>query len=99
MAYSIKPLGNYCTAVLIKENEKTQGGIYLPDQAKPRPHFAKILDTGPGMLVDGKMVEVPLKSGDIVCIGKSSYDTIELPDGTDIILFSYGDVYGILTEE
>lgn len=99
--YLFKPQGNCIAAQLIEEKDKVSaGGIYIPDQAKDKPMMAKVLSVGPGLenYLTGKVSPVPLKAGDIVVINKFSYQNFEMPDGSKIALFTYGDVLGVLED-
>jgi chaperonin GroES len=99
--YTFRPEGNYISAEIIEEGEKTsKGGILLPDQARDKPQMAKILAVGPGTvgMLTGELEPIPLAPGDIVIVNKYSYQMIEMPNGDKVAFFSYGDVYGLIEE-
>ena len=75
--------------VLIKRNdeeEKSSGGIIIPDSAKEKPTHAKVIAVGPGKIDDhGKVIAMAVKEGDKILIGKSSGTDIKL-DGVEHVI-------------
>ncbi len=71
MAIKLQPLADRLVVKPIERDEKTKGGIYLPDTAKEKPQEGKILAVGPGRLSeDGKRIAMDVKVGDIVIYAK-----------------------------
>ena len=88
MKTSIRPLRDRIVVRPIDEEEKTSGGIYLPDTAKEKPIQGEVVSVGPGKFIEGKgdRVPPPLKAGDRVIFGKYA--------GTDVRV--EGEEYKIL---
>ena len=77
----IKPLGDKILVEVLEAEEKTKGGIILPDTAKEEKSEGKVISVGPGKVLDsGKLQPLEVKSGDKVIFGKYSGDEI-LIDG------------------
>jgi len=71
MAVKLQPLADRVVVKPIEREEKTKGGIYLPDTVKEKPQEGKILAVGPGRLSeDGKRIAMDVKVGDIVIYAK-----------------------------
>lgn len=85
--------------VVIKQSqaeEKTAGGIILPDAAKEKPQRGKIIAVGPGKMLDnGKRGEMNVKKGDEVLYAKYSGNEIEIDKDKYVILHE-GDVLGVI---
>ena len=85
--------------VVIKQSEaeeKSAGGIILPDAAKEKPQRGKIIAVGPGKMLDsGKRGEMNVKKGDEVLYAKYSGNEIEINDEKYVILHE-GDVLGVI---
>lgn len=85
----IKPLGDRILVKAIEAEEKTKGGIVVPDTARTKPQEGKVLDVGEGKLLeDGTVRKLEVKKGDIIIYGRYS--------GTEITY--EGEEYLILTE-
>ena len=86
--------------VLIKradEEEKSAGGIIIPDSAKEKPTRAKVIAVGPGKLDDhGKIIAMQVKTGDMVLIGKYSGTDIKL-DGVEHVIVREDEILGIVS--
>ncbi len=79
MAIKLQPLADRLVVRPIEGEEKTKGGIYLPDTAKEKPQEGKVLAVGPGRLSeDGKRIAMDIKVGDIVVYTK--YGGTEIKD-------------------
>lgn len=88
----LKPLDDRIVVEPVEAEEKTAGGIVLPDTAKEKPQRGKVLAVGPGKLLDnGKRGEVSVAVGDEVIYGKYAGSDIEL-DGRDIKILRESDV-------
>lgn len=92
----LKPLGDRIIAKALAAEEKTAGGILLPDTAKEKPQEAEILAVGPGALLDsGKKSPMDVKVGDKVIYGK--YSGTEVKIGADeYIILRQDDILAIL---
>ena len=92
----IKPLAD---RVLIKPapaDEKTKGGIILPDTAKEKPVVGEVVAAGPGRKGDdGKMVTMELKVGDKVLYGKYSGTEVTLDD-QEYLIMRESDIFGVV---
>ena len=67
---SFKPLNDRVLVKRLESEEKTAGGLFIPDTAKEKPQVAEVLAVGPGGNVDGKEVEMIVKVGDKVLTSK-----------------------------
>jgi chaperonin GroES len=91
-----KPLGDYVLVSHAKEEEKTSGGIIIPDAAKEKPQEGKVIAVGPGRRDrDGKRVATEVKIGDRILYGKYSGTEIKL-DGEDRIIMKEDEIFCIL---
>jgi chaperonin GroES len=92
----IRPLGEKVLIKRLEAEEKTKGGIVLPDAAKEKPQKGTVLSVGDGrMLKDGKRVAFQVKKGDKVLF--SSYSGTEIKvDGEEYMLMDESDVLAIL---
>jgi chaperonin GroES len=93
----IRPLGDRILVKRIKEEEKTKGGIIIPDTAKEKPQEGKVVAVGKGKKTDdGKVVAPDVKAGDRILFGKYSGSEIKLPDGEDALILREDDILGVL---
>ena len=84
---AIKPLGEKILVKRLEAEEKTAGGIVLPDTAKEKPQEAKVIAVGDGKVSDdGKTVPLKVKAGDRVLFGKYSGTEITVDDKEYLIL-------------
>jgi chaperonin GroES len=96
MATKIQPLGQRVLVKRIDSEEKTAGGIYLPDTAKEKPQEAKVVALGTGGRdEDGKPIEFTVKAGDTVLISKYGGTEVKI-DGEEHLIVSESDILGIL---
>jgi chaperonin GroES len=92
----IRPLGDRILVKRIKEEEKTKGGIIIPDTAKEKPQEGKVVAVGKGKVTeDGKLIAPEVKVGDKVLFGKYSGSEIKLEDEEHLILRE-DDILGII---
>lgn len=83
----IKPLGNRVLLEPIEEEERTSGGIVLPDTAKKKPQEGKVVAVGPGKtLDDGKLVPMSVKVGDIVVYPEFGGTELKVKDKEYVII-------------
>jgi chaperonin GroES len=96
MATTITPLGDKILVKRLEAEEKTAGGIVLPDTAKEKPKEGKVMAVGSGKLLDnGKRAEFQVKKGDRILF--TSYAGTEVKvDGEEYILMSEEDVLAVV---
>lgn len=92
---NIKPLGDRIVIKVLEKEEKTKGGIVLPDTAKEKPQKGEVLAVGSGEIIDGKKVELEVKVGDQIIFSKYAGTEIKLDDEEYLIL-RQNDVLAIL---
>lgn len=92
----LKPLADRVVVKVIEAEEKTKGGIVLPDTAKERPQQGEVVAVGTGRrLDDGKLAALTLKVGDKVLFSK--YGGIEIKvEGEEFLILREDDILGIL---
>jgi chaperonin GroES len=96
MATKIQPLGQRVLVKRIESEDKTAGGIYLPDTAKEKPQEAKVVALGTGGRDDdGKLIEFTVKVGDTVLISKYGGTEVKI-DSEEHLIVSESDILGIL---
>ena len=94
---AFRPLGDRVLVRRIEEEEKTKGGIIIPDTAKEKPQEGKVIAVGPGSRDDsGKINALDLKAGDRILFGKWSGSEIKL-EGEDLLIMKESDVLGVLS--
>jgi chaperonin GroES len=87
MAVNLQPLGDRLVVKPIEKEEKTKGGIILPDTAKEKPQEGEVIAVGPGKVTeDGKRLEMEVKVGDRVIYSKYGGTEIKVDDQDLIIL-------------
>ncbi len=92
----IRPLGDRLLVKRIEEDEKSSGGIIIPDSAKEKPQEGTVVAVGKGkMLDDGKMVPLEIKEGDRVLFGKYAGTDVKL-DGEEHLIMREDDILGII---
>lgn len=92
-----KPLHNYILLERIEEENKTAGGIIIPDNAKEKPSRGRVIATGDGIFENGQKIPVSVKSGDVVLFAKWAASANEVKiDGHDYVLIKENDILGIL---
>ena len=93
-----RPLHDRVLVRRIEAEEKTAGGIIIPDTAKEKPQEGEVVAVGPGrMTEDGKRVNMEVKKGDRVLIGKYSGTEVKI-DGTEYVILREDDVLGVLAD-
>jgi chaperonin GroES len=92
----LRPLGDRILVKRIKEEEKTKGGIIIPDTAKEKPQEGKVVAVGKGKVADdGKLIAPEVRAGDKILFGKYSGSEIKL-EGDDLIVLREDDILGII---
>jgi len=93
---SLKPLSDRIIVKALAGEEKTAGGILLPDTAKEKPQQGEVLAVGPGRILDnGNTSPVDINVGDRVYYGKYSGTEVKL-DGQELVVLRADDVLGIV---
>ena len=92
----IRPLQDRVIVKRIGEEEKSKGGIIIPDTAKEKPSQGEIVAVGPGGRDEsGKLVPIDLKVGDVILFGKWSGTEVKI-DGQDLLIMKESDVMGVI---
>ena len=92
-----KPLHNYVLLERIEEENKTAGGIIIPDTAKEKPSRGAVVAVGDGLFENGQRVPMNVKAGDTVLFAKWAPSANEVKiDGKDYVLIKESDILGIL---
>ena len=94
---TIKPLFDKIVVEAVESEEKTAGGLFLPDSAKEKPQSAKVLAVGPGGMVDGKEVTMQIKVDDIILYNKYAGSDFKL-DGKEVTILRQSDVLAVLID-
>jgi len=93
---SFKPLHDRILVRRIEGDEKTAGGLIIPETAKEKPQEGEIISVGEGARDDkGSRVTLDVKSGDRILFGKWSGTEIKL-DGEDLLIMKESDVLGVM---
>ena len=93
---SFRPLHDRVVVRRLDSEEKTKGGIIIPDTAKEKPSEGVIVSVGPGARDDaGKTVALDVKAGDRVLFGKWSGTEVKV-DGEDLLIMKESDIMGII---
>jgi chaperonin GroES len=91
-----RPLGDRVVVRRVKEEEKTKGGIIIPDTAKEKPQEGEVVSVGPGARDEqGKVQALELKAGDRILFGKWSGTEVQIA-GEDLLIMKESDVLGVL---
>jgi chaperonin GroES len=91
-----RPLGDRVLVKRIKEEERTKGGIVIPDTAKEKPQEGKVVSVGKGKYSeDGKLIPIEVKAGDKILFGKYSGSEVKL-NGEEHVIMREEDILGIL---
>lgn len=92
----VKPLHDRILVKRLGEEEKTKGGIIIPDTAKEKPAQGQVMAVGAGRRTeDGKLVALEVKKGDKILFGKYSGTEIKI-EGDDYLIMREDDVLGIM---
>ncbi len=93
---NIKPLGDRIVVERLEQEEKTVGGIIIPDSAKEKPKQAKVLAVGPGAKDEnGKRIAMDVSVGDIVLFTQWAGNEVKV-EGKDLLVLKESDVIGII---
>lgn len=92
----LKPLGDKVVIQVLDEEDKTAGGIYLPDTAKKKPQQGKVVAIGDGRILDdGTRAKMNVKVGDKVIFSKYGGNEVEI-DGQEYTILDEDQIYAIL---
>lgn len=94
---NVRPLQDRILVRRVEEQEKTRGGIIIPDSAKERPMAGDVIAVGSGKRDDGKVVPLDVKVGDRVLFGKYSGTEIKV-EGSDHVILREDEVLGVIEE-
>lgn len=93
---SVRPLHDRILVRRTQEEEKTAGGLFIPDTAKEKPQRGEIVAAGKGRITeDGKVLPLEVKSGDKVLFGKYAGTELKL-DGQEYLMMREEDILGII---
>ena len=93
---SFKPLHDRVLVRRVEQEEKTKGGIIIPDTAKEKPQEGEIIAAGSGARKDdGSVVPLDVQAGDRVLFGKWSGTEVKI-DGEDLLIMKESDLLGII---
>ena len=93
---AFRPLHDRVVVKRLEGEEKTKGGIIIPDTAKEKPQEGEIVAVGPGARDEaGKLVPLDVKAGDRVLFGKWSGTEVKL-DGEDLLIMKESDIMGVI---
>ena len=91
-----RPLHDRVVVRRIESDERTAGGIIIPDTAKEKPQEGEIIAVGPGARDEsGKLVPLDVKAGDRILFGKWSGTEVKI-DGQDYLIMKESDIMGVL---
>jgi chaperonin GroES len=92
---SVRPLHDRILVRRVNEDEKTAGGIIIPDTAKEKPQKGEVVATGKGRVTeDGKTIPLEIKAGDQVLFGKYSGTELKL-NGHEYLMMREEDILGV----
>lgn len=93
---SLRPLSDRILVERVAEDEKTKGGLFIPDTAKEKPAEGKVVATGNGRMgEDGKLLAMDVKVGDRVLFSKYGGTEVKI-DGSDFLIMRQDDVLGVV---
>jgi len=92
----IRPLHDRVIVKRLEEEEKTKGGIIIPDTAKEKPQEGKVIAVGKGKVnEDGKVIPLDVKAGDRILFGKYSGSEVKI-DGVEHLIMREDDILGVI---
>src|SRR6202161_4523023 len=92
-----RPLGDRVVVRRIKKDQKTAGGIIIPDTAQEKPQEGEVISVGPGAIDEktGKRTPLEVKAGEFVLFGKWSGTEVKV-DGEELLIMKESDIMGVL---
>ena len=95
---NFRPLHDRVVVKRVEQEEKTKGGIIIPDTAKEKPSQGEIIAVGPGgRTEDGELIPLDVKAGDRVLFGKWSGTEVKI-DGEDLLIMKESDLLGVIVK-
>ncbi len=95
---SLKPLSDRVLVKRLESEEKTAGGLYIPDAAKEKPSRGEVVAAGAGKRADdGKLIPMSVKAGDIVLFNKYAGTEIKL-DGVEHLVMREDDILAVIED-
>ncbi|MDP2689637.1 MAG: co-chaperone GroES [Deltaproteobacteria bacterium] len=91
----IKPLHDRVIVKRLAEEDKTKGGIYIPESAKETPAEGKVVAVGPGKSDDGKIVPLGVKVNDRIIFSKYAGSEVKI-EGEDLLIMREEDILGVV---
>jgi chaperonin GroES len=99
MANKFRPLHDRVVVKRVTADQKSSGGIIIPDTAQEKPSEGEIVGVGPGGRDEsGKLIPIDLKVGDKVLFGKWSGTEVKI-DGEDLLIMKESDIMGVITKK
>ena len=96
MALKFRPLHDRVLVKRVKEEEKTKGGIIIPETAQEKPQEGEVIAVGPGARdEDGERIALDVKVGDRILFGKWSGTEVKL-DGEELLIMKESDIMGVI---
>jgi chaperonin GroES len=96
IAMKFRPLHDRVVVRRLEEEERTKGGIIIPDTAKEKPQQGEVIAVGPGARNEqGQLVALDVKEGDRILFGKWSGTEVKI-DGEDLLIMKESDILGVL---
>ncbi|QGZ94290.1 co-chaperone GroES [Terricaulis silvestris] len=96
---SFRPLHDRVVVKRVKEEEKTKGGIIIPDTAQEKPQEGEVIAVGPGARdEDGERIELDVKVGDKILFGKWSGTEVKI-DGEELLIMKESDIMGVIEQK
>ena len=93
---AFRPLGDRVLVKRVEEEQKTKGGIIIPDTAKEKPQEGEVIAAGAGAKADdGKVTPLDVKAGDKILFGKWSGTEVKV-NGEDLLIMKESDILGIV---
>ncbi|MGD9014477.1 MAG: co-chaperone GroES [Candidatus Omnitrophota bacterium] len=94
---NIQPLGDRVVVKALEAEEKTKGGIVLPDTAKEKPQEGKVIAVGKGKMLEGGTLQaLEVKVGDKILYGKYSGTEVTTKDGEELLIMREEDILAII---
>ena len=96
---ALRPLHDRVVVKRVKEEEKTKGGIIIPETAQEKPQEGEVVAVGPGARdEDGERVALDVKVGDRILFGKWSGTEVKI-DGEDLLIMKESDIMGVIEQK
>jgi chaperonin GroES len=96
LSMNVKPLSDRILVRPLDAEEKTAGGLYIPDNAKEKPQKGEVVAVGPGRAAEsGAKIEMALKPGDKILYGKYSGTEVTI-DGAEFLIMKESDVFAVV---